>query len=147
MSSVPQLSSQLGPGLGLQLRSMPIAIRVDDWLYQHYPALRELQRKSNERQLQEAMQSLGPGIRAFAPQQIIDANVSMSCAFARFWAQTWNEPEVALPFISAGYGKVGDDLLGLVQSQVSGPDGDRELVNRWAERLELTHWFQTIDKQ
>ena len=71
----------------------------------------------------------------------------MSCAFAKFWAQTWNEPEVAVPFISAGYGKVGDDLLGLVQSQVSGPDGDRELVNRWAERLELTHWFQTIDKQ
>ncbi len=147
MSSVPQLSSQLGQGLGLQLRSMPIAIRVDDWLYQEYPALRELQRKSNERQLQDAMQSLGPDIREFAPQQIIDANVSMSCAFAKFWAQIWNEPEVALPFISAGYGKVGDDLLGLVQSQGRGPDGDRELVNRWAERLELTRWFHTIDKQ
>lgn len=108
ISKVPQLCQQLGHGLGLQLRSMPIAIRVDEWLYRDYPALAELQRKSNERQLQEAMHALGPSVRAFAPQRIIDANVGMSCAFAKFWAATWNEPEIAIPFISAGYGKIGD---------------------------------------
>ena len=145
--TVLQLTNQLGHGLGLQLRSMPIAIRIDDWINRQYPVLRPLQRKSNERQLQEAMQSLGPSIRAFAPQSIIDANVSMSCAFAKFWAATRNKPEIALPFIAAGYGKVGDDLLGLGQSSDPGPEADRELVNRWAERLDLTRWFQTIDKQ
>lgn len=147
MQTVLQLSNQLGHGLGLQLRSIPIAIRIDDWINRQYPVLRALQRKSNERQLQEAMQSLGPSIRAFAPQPIIDANVSMSCAFAKFWASTWNEPEIAVPFIAAGYGKVGDDLLELVQSSDPSPEADRELVNRWAERLDLTRWFQTIDKQ
>jgi hypothetical protein len=86
MSMVPQLCQQLGHGLGLQLRSMPIAIRVDEWLYRDYPALANLQRKSIERQLQEAMHSLGPSVRVFAPQRIIDANVGMSCAFAKFWA-------------------------------------------------------------
>jgi hypothetical protein len=147
MSMVPQLCQQLGHGLGLQLRSMPIAIRVDEWLHRDYPALAELQRKSIERQLQEAMHALGPSVRAFAPQRIIDANVGMSCAFAKFWASTWNEPEVAIPFTSAGYGKIGDELLGLVQSLDRSPDGDRELVNKWAERLGLAGWFQTIDKQ
>ena len=75
--TVLQLSNQLGHGLGLQLRSIPIAIRIDDWINQEYPVLRTLQRRSNERQLQEAMPSLGPSIRAFAPQPIIDTNVSM----------------------------------------------------------------------
>jgi hypothetical protein len=147
MSMVPQLCQQLGHGLGLQLRSMPIAIRVDDWLYREYPALAVLQRQSIERQLQEAMQALGPSVRAFAPQRIIDANVGMSCAFAKYWAAAWNEPEVAIPFTSAGYGKIGDELLGLVQLLDRSPDGDRELVNQWAERLGLASWFQTIDKQ
>ncbi len=147
MSMVPQFCQQLGHGLGLQLRSMPIAIRVDEWLYRDYPALADLQRKSIERQLQEAMHALGPRVRAFAPQRIIDANVGMSCAFAKFWASTWNEPEVALPFTSAGYSKIGDELSGLVQSLDRSPDGDRELVNQWAERLGLASWFQTIDKQ
>jgi hypothetical protein len=145
--TVLHLSNQLGQALGMQLRTIPIAIRIDDWINRQYPVLRALQRKSNERQLQEAMQSLGPSIRAFAPQPIIDANVSMSCAFAKFWASTWNEPEIALPFIAAGYGKVGDDLLELVQSSDLSPEADRELVNRWAERLDLTRWYQTIDKQ
>ena len=147
ISMVPQLCQQLGHGLGLQLRSMPIAIRVDDWLYRDYSALAALQRKSIERQLQEAMHALGPSVRAFAPQRIIDANAGMSCAFAKFWAATWNEPEVAVPFTSAGYGKIGDELLGLVESLDGSPDGDRELVNQWAEQLGLDAWFKTIDKQ
>ncbi len=147
MATVLQLCNQLGHGLGLQLRSIPVAIRLDEWIHRQYPVLRTLQRKSIERQLQEAMQSLGPSIRKFAPQQIIDANVSMNCAFAKFWASTWNEPEIALPFISAGYGTVGDDLLELVQTLDPRPAADRDLVTRWAERLDLTRWFQTIDKQ
>jgi hypothetical protein len=147
MSMVPQLCQQLGHGLGLQLRSMPIAIRVDAWLYRDYPTLAELQRKSIERQLQESMHALGPSVRTFAPQRIIDANVGMSCAFAKFWAATWNEPEVAVPFTSAGFGKIGDELLSLVHSLDPSPDGDRELVKQWAERLGLEGWFQTIDKQ
>ena len=111
--TVHQICNQLGHGIGLQLRSMPVAIRTDEWIHREYPVLRPLQRKSIERQLQEAMHALGPSVRAFAPQRIIDANASMSCAFAKFWASMWNEPGVALPFIAAGYGSVGDDLLEL----------------------------------
>jgi hypothetical protein len=146
LSVVPQLCQQLGHGLGLQLRSMPLAIRIDEWLLREYPALASLQRKNIERQLQEAMQALGPSVRAFAPQRIIDANAGMSCAFAKFWAFIWDEPEIAIPFVSAGYDKIGEDLLSLVRTVDQSPDGDRELVNQWSERLGLTGWFQIIDR-
>lgn len=92
MSMVPQLCQQLGHGLGLHLRSMPIAIRVDEWLYRDYPALAELQRKSIERQLQEAMHAIGPSVRAFVPRRIIDANVGMSYAFAKFQTSSYTAP-------------------------------------------------------
>jgi hypothetical protein len=94
MSMIPQLFQQFGHGLGLQVRSMPIAIRVDDWLFRDYSALADRQRKSIERQLQEAMHALGPSVRAFLAQIIIDAIIGASCAFAKFWAKSWNEPEV-----------------------------------------------------
>lgn len=77
MSMVPQLFQQLGHGLGLQFRSMPIAIRVDERLYRDYPVLAELQRKSIERQFHEAMHALGPSVRALAPQRIIEAAIEM----------------------------------------------------------------------
>ncbi len=83
---------------------------------------------------------------AFSPATIIDANVGMSCAFAKFWAERWNEPEVAAPFIAAGYGRVGDELLSLVQTIDPSPNGDREVVEHWATRLGLSHWFRTIDR-
>lgn len=44
-------------------------------------------------------------------------------------------------FAEAGYGKIGDELLGLVQSLDRSPDGDRELVNQWAVRLGLLPTF------
>lgn len=144
---VPQLCNQFASGLGLQLRSMPIAIRVDDWLYNSYPDLQALQRKSIERQLQEAMQALGPTVKAIAPKTIVDANLAMSTAFAKFWGRTWGDATVAAPFISAGYSAIGDQLLGLVGSMDATPDGDRALVDAWAKCLKIDGWFQTISKQ
>lgn len=145
-SLFPELARQMGHGLGLQLRSMPIAIRVDRGLWQDYPALRGLQRQNIQRQLQEAMHALSPAVQAFAPPMIVAANASMSCAFAKFWGETWDQPEVAVPFISAGYGKLGDELLELVRSIDPTPNGDRTVVDQWAQRLGLADWFTTIDK-
>ena len=143
---IPKLADQLANGLGLQLRSMPIAIRVDDWIFKDFPALRPLQRRSIERQIQEAMQALSPTVREFAPQKIIDTNVSMSTAFAKFWSRTWNDATVSVAFVSAGYGKIGDELLGVVDAFDESPNCDRSIVDSWAKRLSIDCWFKTKDK-
>ncbi len=144
---VPQLVAQFANGLGLQLRSMPVAIRVDAMLFDDYPSLRPLQRSSIERQLQEAMQALGPVVKAIAPKVIVDANVGMSTAFAKFWAKCWGEPQVALPFIAAGYNEIGNQLISLIDSIPNSPDADRELVESWINQLQLGHWFRTINRK
>jgi hypothetical protein len=145
-SLVTQAAGQLGNGLGVQLRSMPIAIRVDDFLRGEYPMLAEMQQVNVERQLQNAMQSLGTAVRNFAPPRLLDASSAMNCAFAMFWGRTWNRPELAVPFLSAGFGAIGTKLLELVSSIGSTPNGDRQLVEQWTSLLSLGEWYQTRTK-
>lgn len=47
---VPQLAMQFGNGLGLQLRSMPITMRIDKMLHDSHPELTEMQHESIDRQ-------------------------------------------------------------------------------------------------
>ena len=146
-SLIPNLCSQLGDGLGIQLRSMPIAIRVDHWLWQQYPSLQELQRTNVSRQLQESMQTLGPSVRALVPLRMLNANLAMNCAFAMFWGELWGEPELAVPYTLAGFEAAGRQLLEMVRSIDSHPNGDRQLVEQWASQLNLTAWYRTVTKQ
>lgn len=143
---IPKLADQLASGLGLQLRSMPVAIRVDDWIYRDFPALRQLQRQNIERQIQEAMHALSPSVREFAPQKIIDTNVGMSTAFAKFWSRSWNDTTIPLAFVSAGYDRIGNELLDDVDSTDESPNFDRSIVDSWAKRLSVDCWFTTRNK-
>ena len=145
-SAVPQLANQFGNGLGWQLRSIPVAIRVDQEIYDQHSELRPFQRTNIEQQLQENMSALSPKVKTLAPKQIIDANASMSTAFAMFWTGLWDEPTIAMPFISAGYNQVGMDLLALNASIPSDPNHDKELVDAWAKRVGLDCWFETISR-
>lgn len=142
--AIPQLANQFGNGLGWQLRSFPIAIRVDKQLYDNHPQLQPLQRKNIEQQLQEAMEALSPQIKQIAPQEIIDANASMSSAFTQFWADLWNEPALSTPFTAAGYKEIGEKLLALNTSILDDPNKDRELIDAWARVIGIDHWFQTV---
>lgn len=142
--ALEKLSQQFGHGLGFQLRSMPLAIRIDQEIFDGYPDLRPYQRQNVEQQLQECMHALSPKIKEIAPPQIITANASMSAAFATFWSGLWNEPAIALPYVAAGYQQVGDDLLILTKRIPSDPNHDRQLVDAWIERLGLQGWFHTV---
>lgn len=140
---VPQLARQFGNALGLQLRSMPIAIRIDKLLHDSYPELVELQQKSIDRQLQENMAALGPQSKVIAPIEIIRPNASMNAAFAKFFAGIWNMPMVFAPYVAAGYGEAASALLGLNEQIAAGSDHDRELVNAWGKYTGLDRWFET----
>jgi hypothetical protein len=58
-SVIPQFASQLANGLGAQIRTIPVSIRVEGMLAANYPCLCSFQRKINERHIQESMAALG----------------------------------------------------------------------------------------
>ena len=142
-SSVPQLAKRFGDGLGFQLRSMPITLRIDKQIHDAHPELTEMQRESLDRQLQENMGALSPQAKALAPEEIIRPNASMNAAFAKFFAGLWNAPMIVAPYIAAGYGAAAAALLELNEQIPADSDHDRELVDAWARQTGLDRWFET----
>ncbi len=142
-NAVIRLAGQFGNGLGFQLRSMPIAIRIDKQLFDHHPELREQQQISIDRQLQENMHALSPQAKEIAPEEIIRPNASMNAAFAKFFFWTLNAPMIFAPFVAAGFSTIATELLAVHSTVTSSPDHDRELVDAWAQKLGLDRWFKT----
>ncbi len=140
---IQQLATRFGSGLGFQLRSLPVAMRVDQEIFDNHPPLRDLQRKSIELQLQENMYALSPSVKSIAPDKIVRPNASMNAAFAKFFSDLWDDPTVFAPYIAAGYSKVTQELLEIQQRIANDPDHDRELIEAWAKHLGLDHWFAT----
>ena len=145
-ATLGELARRFGNSLGLQLRSMPIALRIDKQIYEQHPELRPLQQQSLDLQLQENMQSLSPRATELAPPEIIRPNASMNAAFAKFFAGLWNSPIVFAPYVAAGYGDVADRLLAHFDRLGDQPQQDRELVLAWAQELGLDGWFTTRDR-
>ena len=143
VSAVPQLAKRFGDGLGFQLRSMPITLRIDKQIHDSHPELAAMQRESLERQLQENMGALSPQAKALAPEEIIRPNASMNAAFAKFFAGLWNAPMIVAPYIAAGHGDAAAALLALNEQIQADSDHDRDLVDAWARQTGLDRWFET----
>lgn len=142
-SAVLQLAGKFGNGLGLQLRSMPITMRIDKQIHDDHPELRAFQQQSIDSQLQENMHALSPRAKELAPEEIIRPNASMNAAFAKFFSGLWNAPMVFAPYIAAGYSQVAAELLGYHEQMSADVNHDRELVDAWAKHLGLDRWFKT----
>jgi len=142
--SISALRDQLFDGLMLQLRSIPIGFRVDSWILREYPELAQLQRDMVMRQMKDNVAALSPEIKKIAPKKVYQSNLSMSAAFAEFWAKRFLEPALSLPYKAAGFLKSGAELLAILDKIPDVPSADRELVDAWANRLSLTGWYRWV---
>jgi hypothetical protein len=132
---VATYSQMITDGLGVQLRSMPVGIRLDRMLYQAHPELRGMQRVMAERQLKESVGCLSPSIKAMAPELIFNASVGMNAALALEWARLLGEDTYVVPYRLAGHVALGERLLMSLDTIPDTPHHDRELVFSWAEIL------------
>lgn len=142
--ALPQFGKLLRDGLLHHLRSIPIGMRVDSWLANQFPELRELQRKAVLQQVQDSLLTLAPQHRQNAPRLIFDATQGISAAFAAFWAQRLEQPQLTLPFKAAGHLEAGTALLRIWEAIPDLPENDPELVNRWAEWFGIADWCQWV---
>lgn len=139
---VATYSQMITDGLGTQLRSMPVGIRIDRVLYQSQPELRDMQRVIAERQLKESVGCLSPSIKAMAPELIFNASVGMNAALALEWSRMWNDDVHAVPYRLAGHAPVGERLLASLDAIPGTPHHDRELVSSWAEILGVAGLYE-----
>lgn len=139
---VATYSQMITDGLGTQLRSMPVGIRIDRVLYQSQPELRDMQRVIAERQLKESVGCLSPSIRAMAPALIFNASVGMNAALALEWSCLWNDDAHVVPYRLTGHTAVGERLLESLDAIPDTPHHDRELVSSWAEILGVAGLYE-----
>ena len=136
------LATQMFDGIMLQLRSMPIGMRIDDWLYRDYAGLRDEQAASIAGQQNTNAQALGPATRAIVPPTVYNANLSMSASYALFADRLYGQNRFAIPFVSAGYAERGQRLLDIFDSLAPDPVNDRQLVTAYGDELGLSDWFR-----
>lgn len=139
---VATYSQMITDGLGVQLRSMPIGIRIDRQLHEMRPELRGLQKTAAERSMKENVGCLHPSVRMLAPDKIFHATVGMNSAFALMWSRLWGDESHVVPYRLAGFLELGEQLLARLDGIPDSPTHDRELVGAWASLLGIEDLYQ-----
>lgn len=129
-------------GLGMQLRSMPVELRINAWLAERHPELRAVQGVMARLQLQENAKALAT--RASVPAKVFRASIAMNAATALYWAGFLQDDSLAAPYREAGYLIDGKALLKAWHALDASPEADRALIDAWAIALNLRGWFQWL---
>lgn len=127
--------------LVVQLRSYSVGARVDDWIWNHLPELREQQEQAVRTQLDEGGRALSPEIRKRLPKALVDANSIMNAAYAVHWGGLLKDSRFQIPFKALGYEAKARELLRALEEIPDEPDADRALISQWAECLGLNGAF------
>jgi len=141
---VRSMTDRLLHGLITQLRSYPVGLRVDAWLHESYPDLRELQTRGIRAQLDENILALKAGTSGYYPVKLSRSNLGMNAAFALHWSRLWNEPPLTLPYKAAGLLERGESLIKIFHKIPSDPANDRQLIDEWAFDLGIKGWYELV---
>lgn len=137
-------TDQLVSGLFTQLRSIPIAMRIDAWLATDYPGLADEQADSLATQQEEALSCLSPQVRAAVPDEIVSASILLNTAYALFCDRLLGTTEYAVAYAASGFKDFGEALLKIFDELPSEPSSDRDLVDRWAQEIGLVGKYSWV---
>ncbi|MDO8995738.1 MAG: hypothetical protein Q7U77_03875 [Sediminibacterium sp.] len=143
MQLLPMFTKSIYQWALMQLRSIPIGMRVDAWLFESFPNMREAVRSGLAEQQQMNAGILGrhigglmPPLNQFAP----------AAAYALFTDRLLGTSYV-IPFKAAGSSGDGKLLLDIFDQIDSSSAYDVQLVNAWAKHLGMENWYQWIPYQ
>jgi len=125
----------------MNLRSLPIGMRIDHWIATEYPELKELQRASIDLQQQQNVDLLSyrQG-KLTIPTPLMGA----IAAYALFADRMKDGGTFAVPYEAAGVLGQGQDLLNDWDDLPIDATHDCQLVDCWAEKIEMSNWYTWI---
>jgi len=127
----------------MQLRSIPIGMRVDAWLFESFPAMRETIKNGLAEQQQMNAEMLGMQVGGLMPPTNQFAPATAYALFADRLLGT----SFAIPFKAAGTLEDGKVLLEIFDQMQHSSAYDIQLVNAWARQLGMQDWYQWIPYQ
>ena len=91
---VQELADVFLSGLLIHLRSIPVGLRINQWLAEHYPDLGSLEDEYVKGELDTALRTLADNIRQSSPAKVFQATQAINAAYANFWAEKLGRPEI-----------------------------------------------------
>jgi hypothetical protein len=134
-------------GLMTHLRSTPIGLRVEAWIESELPSIADQQKSGIEQQLKENLLPIKGEVKKMTPEKIYDATLSVSAAYAIYWAEKWDQSQLVLPYRTAGYEEKGKRLMEIFNELPDAPSNDRELIDAWADELGVGSWHTWVPYQ
>ena len=125
----------------LQLRSLPIGMRIDGWIASAYPGLRDLQEAGLAVQQQQNADILS---RQFGALTVPSHLLATCAAYALYVDRLLGTERYAVPYTAAGVLDEGRALLHLWDEVPDDSTHDCELVDRWARQLGMVDWYRWI---
>ncbi|MEN6465210.1 MAG: hypothetical protein ABFD62_08520 [Syntrophaceae bacterium] len=139
---VKKLVTMWYEGVVYQLTKMPPDIMIDKWLYDKCPEIRPVQLNSIRRQRDTAILSISEDLKRITPLKIYNSSNIMNYTFFKTLEDHFHLDFVA-PYHNTPFIFEGGPLAKITEQQyVDSHEGDNQMINIWAERLNLTKWFE-----
>ena len=147
--SLSKTDSDALPGFGvhvaqwalMNLRSLPVGMRIDQWIATEYPELKELQASGIAVQQQQSMDVMAYKLgRLTVPTTLLGT----LAAYALFADRLTGTSAYAIPFAATGLLGHGQELLRVWDDLPHDPTNDYELIDKWAQGSGLSGWYKWI---
>lgn len=137
-AALPSFAGFVAQWALMNLRSLPIGMRIDQWIASEYPDLRDQQADSIALQQQQNSDLL-----AFKRGRLTIPVALMGsiAAYALFADRLLGNGMFTIPYEAAGLLQQGQELLGVWDSVPADAQHDRELVDRWAATAGQNGWY------
>jgi hypothetical protein len=142
---VVQIVNMWYTGLIKQLTNFPSDIMIEKWIYGEYPDLRPFQSQCLKKQYSEAVQALSGQVERMTPRKILRASNGMNYAFFHTLGTHFKDDSYLRKYDRSTYAGIGNELILLQQESGNNYKGDIDTVNKWAQVLQLSHWFEWRD--
>ena len=137
-ATLPQIAQMTAHWALMNLRSYAIGMRVDQWLADAYPSLREPQAAGMDALQQENLLLLSKRMGNLPIPVFLLGPVA---AYALFADRLLGKSIYAIPYRAAGVLDLGAELLAISDSTPPGAERDCELVDAWAAAIGMTEWY------
>ncbi len=123
------------------LRSLPVGMRIDQWLYRTYPELRELVAVGIAQQQQVNADVLAQDLGGLSvPAHLLGANA----AYALLADRLLGTSAFSIPYAAVGALSYGERLLALWDEVPEEAAFDTRLVDSWAVELGMSGWYEWV---
>jgi hypothetical protein len=139
--ALPEFARFVAQWALMNLRSLPIGMRIDRWIATEYPELRELQLTSIGLQQQQNVDVLSYRLgKLTIPTPLMGA----IAAYALFADRMTDGGTFAIPYEAAGVLGQGHELLRVWDKLPADAQHDCQLVDSWAAKIGMSNWYTWI---